>query len=517
MQKKIKDSLVVKIWLITTILLILVSFLTYTFIVFFVPKTYSYQLKEGVREKSGDLIKELSSVKKDECSELLIDFMKKYDVDVTLVNQEGVIDMPEEVLAYIRTGRDDEGLETDIVESEYYESEADSGFFDEYESESEEISEEISEEASELETNTAEDSPYMIEHQVQFADESEIYLMTITGQQRSVNQAVEALGKLLPWLLVSIVFVSGLSAMVYASYITKPIVRISKTAEWMAELDFKVRCSETRTDEIGVLAESLNDMSSKLGNTLQELQKANESLLNDIEKERKLERQRMEFFSAVSHELKTPITILKGQLEGMIRKIGIYQDRDKYLARCYDTVENMEGLAAEILMISRMESAEVHLQHEPFDFKQLAEECLKQQAPLYLEKHIKVEKEDLKERLYIGERKLFQKVVSNLIGNAIQYSPKKSVIRLETGENDKGVFFCVENTGVHIPEEMIESLFHAFNRMEKSRNRNTGGSGLGLYLVRRILNLYEGECTMENTTEGIQVKVILPKLHKNSK
>ena len=117
----------------------------------------------------------------------------------------------------------------------------------------------------------------------------------------------------------------------YSHYVTRPVLRINRVSKRMAELDFSWRCEENRTDELGTLAHSLNEMSQKLSASMTDLKCANEKLQADIERERALEQAQLDFFSAVSHELKTPITVIKGQTEGMILNVGDYQDRNKYL------------------------------------------------------------------------------------------------------------------------------------------------------------------------------------------
>ena len=152
---------------------------------------------------------------------------------------------------------------------------------------------------------------------------------------------VEALQKAIPVLSVVIISVSIVAAFFYTVYMTTPIKRISRISKQMAALDFSGLCSVSRTDEIGVLAGSLNDLSGKLSSALSQLQSANKQLQADIDKERELERQRMDFFSAASHELKTPITIIKGQLQGMLYQVGRYKDREKYLEECLATTDTL--------------------------------------------------------------------------------------------------------------------------------------------------------------------------------
>ena len=140
---------------------------------------------------------------------------------------------------------------------------------------------------------------------------------------------------------------------------------MSGIAGKMAELDFHWECGERRRDEIGKLGRSLDQMARRLSTALTDLESANLALRGEVERERELDRQRMAFFSAASHELKTPVTILKGQLSGMLEGVGVYQDRDKYLLRSLQVTGRMENLMREMLAISRMESGSAAVKREP--------------------------------------------------------------------------------------------------------------------------------------------------------
>ncbi len=180
--------------------------------------------------------------------------------------------------------------------------------------------------------------------EVTFPDRSGPYLLYVTPSIQAENLAVQALIRMAPWLLLALLAFSLLCAFVYSRSITRPIVRLSGIAGNMARLDFSWQCREDRPDEIGQLGRSLNQLSQKLSASLQELQSANRSLLGEVERERARQRERTAFFSAASHELKTPVTILKGQLSGMLEGVGVYQDRDRYLLRALQVTGRMEHL-----------------------------------------------------------------------------------------------------------------------------------------------------------------------------
>ncbi|MCR1908413.1 HAMP domain-containing histidine kinase [Flavonifractor plautii] len=297
----------------------------------------------------------------------------------------------------------------------------------------------------------------------------------------------------------------------YSRYLARPIVRISSIAGRMAELDFQWKCGETRRDEIGALGRSLDEMAERLSAALAELEEANAALRGDMERARELERQRLAFFSAASHELKTPVTILKGQLSGMLDGVGVYRDREKYLARSLQVAGRMEALVGELLAVSRMESDGAS-RREVVELSALTAEKLAQDAEL-LEQRGMTAVEALEPGLLVeGERALLGRAVENLLSNAALYSPEGAEIRVTAAARGAWAVLTVENTGARIPAEALPHLFEAFYRAEPSRSRATGGSGLGLYLVRMIVERHGGTCRIENSADGVRFTALLPRL-----
>ena len=346
--------------------------------------------------------------------------------------------------------------------------------------------------------------------EVTFAGQSESYTLYVTPRIEAENLAVRALVQMAPWLLLVLLIFSLLCAFIYSRYITRPIVRMSGIAGKMAELDFHWECGEKRRDEIGKLGRSLDQLARRLDTALTDLESANQALRGEVERERELDRQRMAFFNAASHELKTPVTILKGQLSGMLEGVGIYQDRDKYLLRSLQVTGRMENLVQEMLAISRMESGSVAVKREPVDLSAIIERQLALDMPLLEQRGQRLVKDLTSGTVVTGDASLLGRTAGNLLSNASLYSPDGAEVRVWCGLLDGRPTLTVENTGVYISDEALPHLFEAFYRAESSRNRATGGSGLGLYLVKMILDRHGATYTIENTADGVRAQIIFP-------
>lgn len=329
------------------------------------------------------------------------------------------------------------------------------------------------------------------------------YRLLATASLIAVAQSYDILVKLIPFIAGMILMISVIAAYVCSRYFSKPLIDICGVAKRMTRLDMTWKCDESRSDEIGQLAGSLNEMSAQLSQALESLQSANEQLQSDIEKQRRQERQRIDFFTSVSHELKTPITIIKGELEGMIYKVGEYKDRDAYLKHALKTATDMEILVKDILSAARMGGSDFQLLREKVDMTRLVERCCRKVKGIAEDKKMKMLSHLQQNVFYHGDERLLQQAVSNIINNAVIYSPEQAGVEVELSD----AMLTVHNTGVHIKDEDLEQLFIPFFRVDKSRNRNTGGSGLGLYIVKTIFDHHRISYKLENTENGVKFTV----------
>lgn len=231
----------------------------------------------------------------------------------------------------------------------------------------------------------------------------------------------------------------------------------------MADMDFSGLCPADRTDEIGVLSQSLNGLSKNLSAALSELRKANQKLQADID----MERQRMEFFSAASHELKTPITIIKGQLQGMLYQVGRYKDRETYLAKSLEAAEDLENMVQKLLTVSRIDSPEYNCNKNDFDLSKLIDNCFVDYEDLFVQKDLTVQKSIQPNIFLTGDMQLLKKAFNNLLSNTAAYSEEENQITANLYRENDNIFFTIENTGAHIPDDDIPKLFEAFYRVEQ--------------------------------------------------
>lgn len=513
LRKRIRESLTARIFFITALILLGAGAVTFGLIAWAAPSTYTAVINEDLTVRTEALVEKLERTPLEDCGPVLDAFLRDSGADAMLLGPDGRI---------VKTGSQFEIQETDGVSENTASGNTASGnaasgnaasgntasgnnASERYAHSSVTYTTGGQEEETAVTVTMSERAAVTAE--VFFTDQTEPCTLYVTPRLEAENVAVRAMVQMAPWLLLTLLVFSLLCALVYSRYITRPIVRLSQTAGRMAELDFGWTCEEDRQDEIGRLGQSLNRMAGKLSGALRDLKASNEALRGEMEQERELERQRTAFFSAASHELKTPVTILKGQLSGMLDGVDVYQDREKYLARSLRVTLRMEKLIQEILTVSRMEARDSVPVREPVDLSGLVRRQLELDAELLRQRGLRVDARLCPGLAVRGNASLLEKAVGNLLFNAALYSPEGEEIRVWTGWQGSRPALAIENTGVHIAEEALPHLFEAFYREEQSRSRRTGGSGLGLYLVRLILERHGAQCRIENTEEGVRAEV----------
>lgn len=452
MIKKIRNSLSAKVFLWIAGLLILCSLLIYGIVMFFLPQSYTVVATNRVSDQISQLEENLSQANYADAGKIIEGFCQNNQAIVTL---------------------------NDGISNKTY------GYVDRE-----------SIEKYEVMTSALE---------VSFKDRDDTFTLSITAPVSAGNELTMAFLELLPLLLGIILAISAVGAFLCSRILVKPVLEISRISKRMANLDMTWDCKVNRTDEMGILADSLNTMAKRLDTAMKDLERANQKLREDMEHITELSRQRRDFFAAASHELKTPITILKGQIESMVLGIGSYKDTKKVLPETLKEVENMERLVKEILAISKMEMDGMTEKAETISLSPLLSKVTEALLPLAQEHRITVHSEIAEGITVLGNPSLLEKAVHNIVSNAIRHSPNGAEVFLDLTAGK----LTVANTDTTIPEEDLPVLFTPFYRVEKSRNKATGGSGLGLYLVKTILELHGLHYKIENIDRGVMFTIYL--------
>ena len=337
------------------------------------------------------------------------------------------------------------------------------------------------------------------------AESSQTYLFAVLSLQ-PVGEAVSVIKDLYPYFAIFAVILIMLPAFIFSNMISKPLVRINHTAMKMASLDFTAKCEVRKKDEIGSLAHTLNFLSENLQHALKDLKIANSRLIEDIDKERKLEKMRKEFVAGVSHELKTPISLIMGYTEGLRENLVDGADRNRYLEVIADEAQKMGNLVNDMLDLSQLESGKFKLNMTEFNIDELIGYIMRKLSCFCEEKHLKTDLRLPRESVAVkADEFRIEQVIINFLNNAIQHSPEYGVIRVNVIEKASAVRVEVENQGSAIAENELENIWQKFYKVEKSRNRNLdGGTGLGLAISCGILQLHGAKYGAENTPVGVK-------------
>ncbi|MGL5868348.1 MAG: HAMP domain-containing sensor histidine kinase [Clostridium chrysemydis] len=311
-------------------------------------------------------------------------------------------------------------------------------------------------------------------------------------------------------LIVAFVIVIIIS-LIYSRYMSKPLVEMSNIAKRISECDFNCKYDVKTEDEIGRLGESLNQISNNLEKSLNDLKKSNGMLKEEMVEKQKEEEKRKELVANISHELKTPITIIQGNINcvksGMIKE-NIYED-------IIEETNKMNDLVKEMLEISKLESPNFVLKEEAFDLRQILLKEKDKLKSMIGDKNLIIINNEFDEYIVYGDEKRINQVVTNLLTNAIKYTPEGEKIIIEIIEKTNNEYeFSIENFGVSLDKNEALQIWDPFYRKEKSRNKKFGGTGLGLAIVRRILEVHKSNFGVESRIDSVKFFFTLPKCNE---
>lgn len=299
--------------------------------------------------------------------------------------------------------------------------------------------------------------------------------------------------------------VSGIVILVMTNRITRPISELTKLSEKMSDLDFDARYQSRAGNEIDVLGDNFNKMSRKLESTISELKSANNKLQKDIEDKIKIDEMRKEFLDNVSHELKTPIALIQGYAEGLNENISDDpESREFYCEVIMDEASKMNKLVKNLLTLNQLESGKDAPVMERFDIVSLIRGVLGSMHIMIEQKEATVIFEETEPVYVWADEFKIEEVVTNYTSNALNHLEGERKVEIKVLQEEDCVKVTVFNTGTPIPEEDIPNLWNKFYKVDKARTREYGGSGIGLSIVKAIIesmNQKYGVCNYDNGVE----------------
>lgn len=338
---------------------------------------------------------------------------------------------------------------------------------------------------------------------IEFSFKGKTYSLNYTPNIRTIKDTTQVLIKFSIYFLFFSILLSILIAFLFSKQIVIPLKKMNSIAKNMVNLDFNHQVIINSDDELGELANSLNYLGLSLQKTMKELEDKNNLLTSELERERELDQLRNEFIMAISHELKTPLASAMGIIEAMEYEIKPYDDHKKYLKKTYTILDNMAQLIQEMLSISKLEKNSEVLLTENIDLnEQLRNITLNlEKNPNFRTKKISWQTDH---KIVVNTNlKMLQKVLQNILSNAFLYTTKNGKIKITTKSTKNGVYCSIFNTSPPISEKELSKLFEPFYRLEKSGNKSTGGTGVGLFITKQFLTKLTVSYHIKNVNNGI--------------
>lgn len=306
-----------------------------------------------------------------------------------------------------------------------------------------------------------------------------------------------------------------LIAAVIVSYVTRkftdPILELNDIAKKMANLDFSQKYRITSADdEINNLGKSINAMSDKLEKTIKQLRNTNIELEKDIEEKSKIDEMRKSFISDVSHELKTPIALIQGYSEGLLENVNTDDESKKFYAEVIlDETNKMDKLVKQLLELMKLEYGKREFNDKTFNIVEVEKEVVRKSQVMLEEKQVQVEIKTPDEINVFADDFYIEQVITNYITNAIKNvkeidGEKRIIIENIVNVEKNKVRIKVFNTGNNIKEEDMTRIWNRFYKVDESRNRQDGGTGIGLSFVKAIMNNYGNSYGVINKENGVE-------------
>ncbi len=304
---------------------------------------------------------------------------------------------------------------------------------------------------------------------------------------------------------IALLVVTTLTIIFVTRRYTKPVLQLAGISRKMSELDFDTKYEGHRNDEIGVLGESMNELSHKLEKTISDLKSANLQLHQDIAKKEEIDNMRKEFISNVSHELKTPIALIQGYAEGL--QEGIMEnpeDMQYYCGVIIDEAGKMNKMVKQLLNLISLEQGNAPVEMERFDIACVIQGVIDTMKLQCDEAGVRVDFHQEKPVEVWADEFQIEEVITNYVSNALHHVDEKKKIQVSITEKNDIVRVSVFNSGKPIPDEDIEQIWTKFYKVDKARTREYGGNGIGLSIVKAIMERHKKEFGVMNHSDGVE-------------
>ena len=337
------------------------------------------------------------------------------------------------------------------------------------------------------------------------------YLLYIRISITSIQESVKISNEFLYLMAGFAILIAALIVSYVSRRFTDPILELNAIAKKMANLDFshKYRITDA-DDEINNLGKSINVMSDKLERTIKQLRNTNIELEKDIEEKSKIDEMRKSFISDVSHELKTPIALIQGYSEGLLENVNTDEESRKFYAEVIlDETNKMDKLVKQLLELMKLEYGKREFNDTKFNIVEVEKEVIRKSEVMIKETGAKIDLESSDEINVFADDFYIEQVVGNYMTNAIKHvkevnGRKEIIIKNEVDVEKNLVRISVFNTGDNIPEEHLARIWNRFYKIDSSRNRQKGGTGIGLSFVKAIMNNYKNDYGVNNKEDGVE-------------
>ena len=351
------------------------------------------------------------------------------------------------------------------------------------------------------------DSRLNSEYLVLYGTLSNGNMILMRSALESIRESVKISNQFLLYIGILAIAASAVVVTLVSRRVTNPILELTNISKRMTELDFeaKYHSRRSRLNEIDELGAHMNEMSQTLENTISELKSANNQLLIDIEKKNQIDLMRKEFLSNVSHELKTPLALIQGYAEGLKECINDDEEsRNFYCEVIMDEAEKMNLMVKKLLTLNQLESGGESVTMERFNLTELVQGVL-HSVEILLEQNEITVTEPPKEPVYVwADEFMVEEVITNYLSNAIHYAKGEKEISIGYQMRGSLVRVSVFNTGDPILEEDIDKVWTKFYKVDKARTREYGGSGIGLSIVKAVMEAFHQECGVINRENGVE-------------